>query len=43
MRALAFAIAIALVAAPTAAADILGTAQVRTGGRKLLAAAARAP
>jgi cell wall-associated NlpC family hydrolase len=39
MRALAFAVAIALVAAPTAAADILGTAQVRTADGKLLAAA----
>jgi cell wall-associated NlpC family hydrolase len=39
MRALAFAVAIALVAAPAAAADILGTAQVRTADGKLLAAA----
>jgi cell wall-associated NlpC family hydrolase len=43
MRALAFtaAIAIALIAAPAAAADILGTAQVRTAGGRLLAAAGR--
>jgi cell wall-associated NlpC family hydrolase len=40
MRALAVAAAIALVSAPTAAADILGTAQVRTADGKLLAAAA---
>jgi cell wall-associated NlpC family hydrolase len=39
MRALACAVAIALVAAPAAAADILGTAQVRTADGKLLAAA----
>jgi hypothetical protein len=39
MRALAFVAAIALVAAPAAAADILGTAQVRTADGKLLAAA----
>jgi len=39
MRALAFMVAIALVGAPAAAADILGTAQVRTGDGKLLAAA----
>ncbi|TML55692.1 MAG: NlpC/P60 family protein [Actinobacteria bacterium] len=41
MRALAFmaAVAIALAAAPVAAADILGTAQVRTADGKLLAAA----
>ena len=41
MRALAFtaAIAIALIVAPAAAADILGTAQVRTSGGALLAAA----
>jgi cell wall-associated NlpC family hydrolase len=41
MRALAFtaAIATALIAAPAAAADILGTAQVRTSGGALLAAA----
>jgi cell wall-associated NlpC family hydrolase len=41
MRALAFtaAIAIALIAAPAAAADILGTAQVRTADGQLLAAA----
>ena len=39
MRALAFMVAIALVGAPAAAADILGTAQVRTADGKLLAAA----
>jgi cell wall-associated NlpC family hydrolase len=39
MRAFVLAAAIALVAAPTAAADILGTAQVRTADGKLLAAA----
>src|SRR5437773_9294448 len=41
MRALAFtaAIATALIAAPAAAADILGTAQVRTSAGALLAAA----
>src|ERR671930_190905 len=41
MRALAFtaAIAVALIVAPAAAADILGTAQVRTSGGALLAAA----
>jgi cell wall-associated NlpC family hydrolase len=41
MRALAFtaAIATALIAAPAAAADILGTAQVRTADGRLLAAA----
>jgi cell wall-associated NlpC family hydrolase len=38
MRALAFLVAIALVAAPAAAADVLGTAQVRTADGKLLAA-----
>src|SRR5919206_4391133 len=41
MRVLAFtaAIAIALIVAPVAAADILGTAQVRTADGRLLAAA----
>src|SRR5207248_5249595 len=39
MRALAFMVAIALVGAPAAAADILGTAQVRTADGKLLASA----
>src|SRR4051812_21670177 len=39
MRAFVLAAAIALVAAPTAGADILGTAQVRTADGKLLAAA----
>jgi cell wall-associated NlpC family hydrolase len=39
MRAFVLAAAIALVGAPTAAADILGTAQVRTSDGKLLAAA----
>jgi hypothetical protein len=39
MRAFVLAAAIALVAAPTAAADILGTAQVRTSDGTLLAAA----
>jgi cell wall-associated NlpC family hydrolase len=39
MRAFVLAAAIALVAAPTAAADILGTAQVRTSDGTLLSAA----
>jgi cell wall-associated NlpC family hydrolase len=39
MRAFVLAAAIALLAAPTAAADILGTAQVRTSDGTLLAAA----
>jgi cell wall-associated NlpC family hydrolase len=39
MRAFVLAAAIALLAAPTAAADILGTAQVRTSDGNLLAAA----
>jgi cell wall-associated NlpC family hydrolase len=43
MRALALAAAIALLLAPTAAAEILGTAQVRTPGGKLLAQARRGP
>jgi cell wall-associated NlpC family hydrolase len=45
MRALAFtaAIAIALIVAPAAAADILGTAQVRTADGRLLAAAKDGP
>lgn len=40
MRVLAFMVAIALVWAPEAAADILGTAQIRTADGRLLAAAA---
>src|ERR671929_2008535 len=45
MRALAFtaAIAIALIVAPAAGADILGTAQVRTADGRLLAAAKDGP
>ena len=39
MRAFVLAVAIALLAAPSAAADILGTAQVRTADGTLLAAA----
>jgi cell wall-associated NlpC family hydrolase len=39
MRALVVILAVALVGAPAAAADILGTAQVRTADGKLLAAA----
>src|SRR5437870_10648572 len=39
MRVLAFMVAISLVGAPAAAADMLGTAQVRAASGKLLAAA----